>query len=171
MQIAHAARARGRSSTDNRSKSRHLHALAVVPGETDGAFASPPLWGLWTLFCTFWRLLAPVGSSATGAARMIHNRQAANIQRQTQNACQCRHLRGSCNHTAAHTPPVSHCAERLFRFHKRPSSPSARLAPARRRTCTCKPHAKPAPAKRLSRPSRSFRPRAPWRARAGTAPG
>lgn len=97
---------------------------------------SPP-----RLFGAFWHLLAPVGSSATGAARMIHNRQAANIQRQTQNACQCRHLRGSCNHTAAHTPPVSHCAERLFRFHKRPSSPSARLASARRRSCTCKPHA------------------------------
>ena len=121
---------------------------------------------------TFLHLLAPVGSSATGAARMIHNRQAPNIQRQTQNACKLpRHLCRPCNRTAAHTPPVSHCAERLFRFHKRPSSPSARLAPARRRSCTCKPHAKPAPTKRLSRPSRSFRPRAPWRARAGTAPG
>ena len=38
---------------------------------------------------------------------MIHNRQAANIQRQTQNACKGRHLRGSRNHTAAQTPPVS----------------------------------------------------------------
>lgn len=117
------------------------------------------------------RLPAPLGlfgTSATDAARMIHNRQAANIQRQTQNACKGRHLRGSRNHTAAQTPPVSHCAEGLFRFHKRPSSPSARLAPARRRTCTCKPHAKPAPAKQLSRPSRPFRPRARWRDTAGT---